>query len=63
MCQTSVVMPVSDMHHESEELLDHERFKKYHSLCALSIDRYDLHFGAKECSRSMSRPTCKTGPN
>ena len=26
--------PVSDMHHESEELLDNERFKKYQSLCA-----------------------------
>ena len=26
--------PVSDMHHESEELLDHEKFKKCQSLCA-----------------------------
>ena len=53
--------PVSDMHHESEELLDHEKFEKYQSLCAranfLAIVRNDLHFGAKECCRSMLRPT------
>ena len=52
--------PVSDMHHESEELLDREKFNKYQSLCAranfLVIVRIDLHFGAKECCRSMSRP-------
>ena len=53
--------PVSDTHHESDELLDHERFKKYQSLCAaanfLAIDRIDLQSGAKECCRSMSRLT------
>ena len=54
---------VSDMHHDSEKLLDHEKFKKYLFLCAranfLAIVRIDLHFGAKECCRSMSRPTVR----
>ena len=52
---------MSDMHHESEDLLDHEKFRKYQPLCAqanfLAIDRIDLPFGAKESCRSMSRPT------
>ena len=34
---------MSDMNHESEDLLDHEKFKKYQPLCAqanfLAIDR------------------------
>ena len=53
---------VSDLHHESEELLDHEKFKKYQSLCAranLAEVRSDSHFGGKECCRSMSRPTVR----
>ena len=44
-----------------QDLLDHEKFKKYQLLCAqanfLAIDRIDLPFGAKESCRSMSRPT------
>ena len=48
--------PVSSMQHESEELMRHEKFKKYQSLCAranfLAMDRIDLHFRAKE-SRMM----------
>ena len=55
--------PVSDTNDESEELVDHERFKKYQSSCAranfLAMDRMDLQFGAKECCRSMSRPTVR----
>ena len=54
--------PVSDVHHETAELLDREKFKKYQSLCArakfLDIDRIDLQFGGKAC-RSVSGPTVR----
>ena len=55
--------PVSDVHHESEEPLDHEKFKKYQSLCAranfFAQDRIKLQFGAKDCCRPLSRPTVR----
>ena len=55
--------PAADKRYESEELLDHERFKKYQSLCAranfLAIDRIDIQYAAKECCRAMSRPTMR----
>ena len=55
--------PVSDMHHESEELLDHEKVKKYQSLRAranfFAQDRIDLQLGAKDYCRPMSRPTVR----
>ena len=59
----AVTTPVSDEQHESDELLDHERFKKYQSLCArcnfLAIDRMDIQFASKECCRAMSSPTLR----
>ena len=59
----AVTTPVPDEQHESEELLDHERFKKYQSLCArcnfLAIDRMDIQFASKECCRAMSKPTLR----
>ena len=58
----AVSSPVAE-HHEVEELLDHERFKKYQSICArtnfLAIDRLDIQYASKECCRSMSRPTLR----
>jgi hypothetical protein len=55
--------PVADVHHESDELLDHDKFKKYQSLCAranfMAIDRFDLQYAAKECCKAMSRPTMR----
>ena len=55
--------PVSATNHQSEELLDHERFKKYQCLCArvnfLAMDRIDLQFGTEERCRSMLRPTVR----
>ena len=52
---------VLDKKHECEELLDHEWCKEYQFLCAratlLVIDRIHLQSGAKECCRSMTRPT------
>ena len=57
----SVVSPVSDERFESEDFLDHEKFKKYQSICAranfLAVDRLDLQFATKECCRAMSKPT------
>ena len=59
----ALATPVADEVNEGDELLDHERFKRYQSICAranfLAIDRFDLQFAAKECCRAMSRPTCK----
>ena len=59
----SVATPVADAHHESEELLDHERFKMYQSLRArrnfLAVDRIDIQVASKERCRSMARPTVK----
>ena len=58
----AVSSPVAE-HRETEELLDHERFKKYQSICArakfLAIDRLDIQYASKECCRSMSRPTLR----
>ena len=59
----SVTSPVSEEHFESEDFLDHERFKKYQSICAranfLSVDRMDIQFATKECCRGMSKPTIR----
>jgi hypothetical protein len=59
----SVSSPVSDESFESEEFLDHERFKKYQSICAranfLAVDRMDIQFATKECCRAMSKPTVR----
>ena len=47
----AVTTPVADECHESDEFLDHERFKKYQSLCArcnfLALDRMDIQFASK----------------
>jgi hypothetical protein len=55
--------PASHVHNESDELLDHGRFKKYQCLCArlnfLAVGRADWQYAAKECCRAMSRPTMK----
>ena len=54
---------------DSEELLVHGKFKKNQSLRArvhfLAIDTTNSQIGAKECCRSMSRPTVRdvTCPN
>lgn len=57
----STSTPTSDERPEAEEPLDHERYKRYQSVCAranlLSTDRIDLQFAAKECCRAMSKPT------
>ena len=54
----AVSNPVAE-HHESEELLDHERFNKYQSICVrtifFAIYRPDLQYASKECCISMSR--------
>ena len=56
-----VSSPWSEEHFEEEELLDHERFKRYQSICAranfLVLDRIDIQFATKECCRSMAKPT------
>ena len=53
--------PVAEENYKNDEPLDHERFKKYQSVCAranfLATDRYDLQFASKECCRAMSKPT------
>ena len=45
-----VTTPVADECHETDELLDHERFKKYQSICAranfLALDRMDIQFAS-----------------
>ena len=57
----SVSSPVSDEHGSEEILLEHEKFKKYQSICArgnfLALDRMDIQFATKECCRAMSKPT------
>ena len=58
-----VTTPVADECHETDELLDHERFKKYQSICArahfLALDRMDIQYASKECCKAMSKPTLK----
>ena len=59
----SVSTPTADDVREPDELLDHERYKKYQSICArcnfLALDRMDIQFASKECCRAMSKPTLK----
>ena len=59
----SVATPVAEENYENDEPLDHERFKKYQSVCAranfLATDRYDLQFASKECCRA--RVNLRTG--
>ena len=56
----AVATPGDDFCDLSEDLLEHEKFKKYQSLCAranfLATDRMDVQFASKECCRAMSRP-------
>lgn len=51
----------SPTHNESDELLDHNKFKMFRSLCAranfLATDRHDLQFSTKELQRAMCKPT------
>ena len=51
--------PVSDMHHEREELRDHAKYKKNQFLRAGANLLADLQIGATECCRWMSRPTVR----
>ena len=59
----SVSTPIADDSHESDVFLDHERHKKYQSICArcnfLAVDRMDIQFASKECCRAMAKPTIK----
>ena len=58
-----VTTPYQEENFESEELLDHEKFKRYQSICArtnyLSTDRHDIMYATKECCRAMSKPTVR----
>jgi hypothetical protein len=56
-----VSTPYAEENFESEDLLDHDRFKAFQSICAranfLAMDRNDIMYATKECCRAMSKPT------